>query len=215
MQWWTVPPEWEGHTAFILAGGPSVLGQDIDRLKGRNVIAINRSWSRAPFAQFLFFNDAQWWHWYGRDAVRGFPGRIVVTQSPADKFLVHERLLSLRRIPLPGDEPQGLSTDRSEAFVRWTSLTGAINLAVHLGAVRLVLLGADGKRGDDGRTHHHDPYPWDQRTGRWNDMHGDLRVAARSLAALKVECVNASPESAWADLWPIIQFENLMEVGNG
>jgi hypothetical protein len=38
---WTVPRDWAGETVVILAGGPSVLDQDLSLLKGRRVIAIN------------------------------------------------------------------------------------------------------------------------------------------------------------------------------
>ena len=54
---WSVPREWPGETAFIVGGGPSVLGQDLDALRGRRVIVINSSVYAVPGADFLFFDD--------------------------------------------------------------------------------------------------------------------------------------------------------------
>lgn len=204
-EWWRIPREWEGETAFIIAGGTSVADQDTDQLKGRKVIAINRSWERIPFANFLFFGDDRWWREFGSEVLARFPGRIV-TCAPGVK---HERFLKLKKL-----KPDiGLSADPSEVMVRRTSLTGALNLAWHLGAEPIVLLGADGKRGANGRLHHHAEYDGamaNEVSTIWTEQRTDLTGAAEVLKAAGVRVVNASPGSALADLWPIVDLKDYL-----
>src|SRR5262252_9262135 len=81
---WNVPHEWPAQTAFIVAGGPSVLQQDLELLRGRNVIAINSSVYAVPWAQFLYFGDYRWLaEPENRDAVAKFAGRTVTTSRLA------------------------------------------------------------------------------------------------------------------------------------
>ena len=59
---WSVPREWPRQTAFIVCGGPSVLGQNLELLRGRNVIVINSSVYAVPWADYLYFGDWRWWN---------------------------------------------------------------------------------------------------------------------------------------------------------
>ena len=67
-----VPKIWSGQTCVILAGGPSLKGQDLSALANTHpwpkVIAINDSWKLKPYASALYFSDAAWWQ---RRAVGG------------------------------------------------------------------------------------------------------------------------------------------------
>ena len=75
-----VPREWPGETVFIVGGGPSVLGVDLEALRGRRVIAINSSVYAVPWADILYFGDWRWWHEpENKAAVASFPGRVVTT----------------------------------------------------------------------------------------------------------------------------------------
>ncbi len=73
---WTVTPEWQGETAFLICGGPSVLDQNIDLLRGRKVMVVNSSCYRIPWADILFFGDERWGREYS-EAVDAFRGRVV------------------------------------------------------------------------------------------------------------------------------------------
>ena len=196
MHWWHVAPEWAGETAFIVAGGTSVLDQDLSLLRGRRVIVINSSYEAAPFADFLFFGDASWWETHcRRQALAAFAGRVVTVSVRA----AGPRLLRLRRrVP-----PPGLSLDRSCAVSERTSLQGAINFAVHLGVKRIVLLGADMRRADDDRSHHHSPHPRPNKPGNqtWDIQMAQLRLAVEPLRQLGIDVVNTSPITR-IDWWP-------------
>jgi len=201
-EWWRVPREWEGETAFIIAGGTSVAGQNTDQLKGRKVLAINSSWSRVPFADYLFFADGRWWNEYKADVLAGFTGRIAT----CDRNVKHERFLKLKKL-----KPDvGLSLDPEEVMVRHTSLTGAMNVLLHLGADPIVLLGADGQPGANGRVHHHAEYSGSMAMVQWTKQREDLEGAAAVLKGAGVRVVNASPGSALADLWPVVDLKDYL-----
>ena len=196
MHWWRMAPEWAGETAFIVAGGTSVLDQDLSLLRGRRIIVVNSSYEAVPFADILFFGDASWWETHcRRAALIAFAGRIVTVSARA----IGQRLLRLRRqVP-----PPGLSRDPSCVVSERTSLQGAINLAVHLGVKRIVLLGADMRRADDGRSHHHSPHPRPNKPGNltWDIQMAQLRLSVDPLRELGVEVINTSPISR-IDWWP-------------
>ena len=99
--------------------------------------------------------------------------------------------------------PPGLSLDRSCAVSERTSLQGAINFAVHLGVKRIVLLGADMRRADDGRSHHHLPHPRPNKPGNqtWDIQMAQLRLAVEPLRQLGIDVINTSPITR-IDWWP-------------
>ncbi|MDB5555415.1 MAG: Methyltransferase type 11 [Rhizobium sp.] len=207
-----VPPivsierEWEGETGFIIGGGPSVLTQDISRLQGRRVLVINSSYQAAPWADFLLFSDDRWWadpfHKCHRDRVGDFKGRIL-SAGPSARG---ERLLKLRR-----QQPPGLALRSDTVTVNFTTYTAAINVLVHLGCRKIVMLGADGKKSEQGLTHHHEPHDF-KTHGMWDAHRRDLKTLVAPLKALGIECVNASPGTAWADLWPVTSLDDVLRL---
>jgi len=194
-------PEWTGETVFIVAGGPSVASQNTDLLKGRKVIVINSSWQRLPWADILFFADDRWWREYSKQVLAGFPGRIL-TCAPESR---HPRFMKLKRASLE----TRLHPVRDTVMVRRTSMTGALNVAMHLGAANIVLLGLDGKTGANGRLHHHAEYSLSMGhiEDTWQEQRQDLVCARVSLKAKNIYVVNSSPASALLDIWPFVPFE--------
>ena len=192
MNYWTCPALWPGGTAFIVAGGPSLTGFDFSRLDGRNVIAINSSVYSVPNAPFLFFGDDRWGYDH-KDRLSSFTGEIVTTSTGAGI----SRARRMKKIV-----PPPALMDRPDALVmRRTSLQAAMNLAFHLGAKKLVLLGADMQRALDGRTHHHAPHRWPQVEGCWDVQMEELRGLASELARRGVEVINTSLASR-IEWWP-------------
>lgn len=210
---WNVPPEWKGETAFVIAGGTSVAKQDISKLKGRRVIVVNSSYEVAPWADFLFFGDERWWHDHvKKPGILQFKGRIVTPSAAA----IGRSILRVRRYTPNLDKRRGklgpgLTDNRGAVVSQRTSLQGAINLAVHLGVARIVLLGADMCRGESGKTHHHSPHKWQNKPGNatWNIQMEQLALVVEPLRAWGIEVLNASPISRipW---WPKIGFEDVL-----
>lgn len=201
-KYWSVPREWAGQRAFIVGGGPSVEAQNLDVLRGRKVIAVNKSFAAVPFADFCFFGDNRFYREYEKPLL-GFAGRIVSVASCP----MNDRVLRLKK-----RNPPGLSDDPQTLIMLLTSLHGAIDLAKFLvGPLgSIALLGADGKAGPGGRSHHHKPHPWPVRPGCWDRQLKDLMTVRKPLKRLGIELLNCSPGSAWTDLCPYVPLEEAL-----
>src|SRR5690606_26699587 len=111
------------HTVVCIASGPSLTADDCAAVKawrkgekGRGVIVTNTTLRMVPWADVLYAMDKVWWDQYGEEAEKTFTG---------------ERWAPLR---YPGV--------RREIFNRGkNSGVGAISLAAHWGARRIILLG--------------------------------------------------------------------------
>ncbi len=208
---WKVEPEWQGKTAYIIGGGTSVKEQNLELLRGKNVIVINSSYLSVPWAQYLFFGDARWYNEQRRKFRLGkFQGRIVTCSAPVRG----PNLLGLARI----NPPPGLTDDPTKVVSQRTSLQGGMGLARHLAVSRIVLLGADMKRADDGATHHHEPHPWPLPSGNssWDLQMEHLRMIAEPLKERGIEVINTSLISR-IDWWPKMTLEEAiqLETNNG
>lgn len=203
--YWTPTREWEGETAFIVCGGPSAALQDLSRLRGHKVIATNTSIFAVPFADFTIFADTRWWDDNYQDPefrkILDGPLRVVCIST----LVRHKRILRMRRI-----EAGGLSRDPNFLRVKYTVTVSAMNLCAHLGVSKIVTVGLDGKNAADGKTHHHAttrPHPWKQKPGAFDKQRKDFTKAADDLKNLGIACVNASPGSALADIFPVVDFD--------
>lgn len=184
---WSVPRQWEGRTAFILGGGPSLALVDLAELRDRGaVIAINDAGLlKAPWADVHYFADPHWAEWHHTE-FGFFTGRYRVTRNPVDKFYpaFDIRVLDRERLaPLSRDPRRVAGPD---------SGSNAINLAFLFGAARIVLFG------------------FDMRPGHWHDRHRRATppthyaecfmpaIAAMAIALKRegIEVVNATPGSA-------------------
>lgn len=127
-----------GQMVFVLGSGPSLTREIADKLRQRKVLAVNSSIRLAPWADFLFFHDLKWWRDH-RPLVETFPGVVITASERAERRSSGRRLI-LVRPPLIQSRP--LSSGHH-----------AVDIALHLGAAVVVLLGMDCKVDDDGRTH--------------------------------------------------------------
>lgn len=191
---------WPGETCCIVAGGPSLAGFDFTRLAGFRSIVINSSVFAYPQADVLFFGDDRWWDWYHAEVCRDFAG-VIYSAS----HINHSRIRQLfRRKP-----PPYITAARNEVTMQHTSLTGTLNLAVHFGCKKIVLLGADMKAAADGRTHHHLPHRVPQDPGCWDKQLDEVQRASLTLKDLGVEVINTSLESR-IDWWPKQQIDEVI-----
>lgn len=214
--YWTAPRLWGGETVFILGGGPSLKGFDASVLRGRGkAIAVNDAGLiLAPWADCLYFADKQWhdgdlrkggsWqgNWRDLDLYTGPDDgpRLIVTR--ADELELGDQrdirhMIFERRVPL--------STDPARLAGR-SGGANAMNLALHFGASRIVLLGFDMRP-----------------SGNWHDRHGQPQKASRYPEAfvpeqyqmapvferLGVQVLNATPGSALG-CYPMVDLEKLL-----
>lgn len=170
----SVPKLWPGETIVCIGSGPSLTPDDVDRVRGRaRVIAINDSYRLAPWADVLYACDEKFWKWQYRwnaDAIAAFAGRRYALTRDAAKWPGVQVLANTGETGLEL-KPSGLRTGRNSGYQ-------AMNLAVHLGASRILLLGYDMARGVNGRTHWFGDHP-----DRCRSPYGDFRRAYASLVA--------------------------------
>ena len=178
MQYWTCSPDWPGETVYIVGSGPSLLGADLEGLRGRRVIAVNNAIERVPFADLMFFADTQWYRAYAY-MLASYKGTMV-TVSPSVRVAGVKVMRQIKPPPGLADEPNAVIMLR-------TSFQSAINIAVHRGAKRLVFIGLDGKAADTGRTHFHKPHPFKMRADVWQQQRQCLEPVAAELAARGID----------------------------
>lgn len=212
---WRVPRWWPGETLAILASGPSLTQEQATLCRGRlRVIAINDSYLLAPWADLHYFCDAKWYEWHrkcespaqaevGRDRAmalfHGFQG-VRVTIEPTAAMRKYEPALKiLRNDSSPRDgkpRPEGLCREADGIRTGRNSGFQAVNLAVHTGVSRILLLGYD-MRVVDGKTHWFGEHPQPTGAGIYESTFlpaFDSLIAP--LTALGVEVLNCTPQSA-------------------
>lgn len=182
-------PDWTGETVAVIAAGESAGRVPLAGLQGAaRAIVVNNSWRLAPWADLLYAADGRWWDAYPA-AARDFAG-IKVT---ADK-LVAARLGLHRLTVLEGEHAHRLSLEPGVVGHGGHGGFQAVNLAIQLGARRVLLVGLD-LRGGHWHGDHLLPLrnPTEGNLARWRER---LDGVAPAIAALGVEVLNCSPGSA-------------------
>lgn len=129
-----VPRLWPGSTIVCLGTGPSLTQADVDLCRGRaRVIAVNNAYRYAPWADVLYAADLKWWLWH--KGVPDFAGLKYSIAAKPKNWIVAQVLRNTGKHGLELT-PTGLRTGFNSGYQ-------AINLAVHLGARRIALLGYD------------------------------------------------------------------------
>ena len=166
-KYWEVPRLWPDSKVFIIGGGPSLKGFDFSLLQGRRVIGCNDAY-KLGFPQFFdipdlvdicYWGDWGWWNIHWNEMVkypkatneREHPGLIAfpgLRVNCAERYIDAVGVRCLRR-----DQRKLCTGDK----VGWFHNTGAsaINFAILLGAVEIVLLGFDMTVDEDGKHNWH------------------------------------------------------------
>lgn len=181
MAGWTVPRLWPGETVAVLATGPSLCQADVDRLHecGVPAIAVNDAFRLAPWASILFAMDDRWWR-HKAVEVAGFAG-IKVSLAFGPKI---EGVEQMKTSGVTGFDPR-----RNRVRHGSNSGYGAVHIALHTGAARILLLGFD-MHGGHFFGRHPSPLrnPTAAKFANWISLFGDLRGRG-------AEIVNCTPGS--------------------
>jgi hypothetical protein len=193
---------WPESTIVCVASGPTLTAEDLACVRAHDdvpVIAVNDAVRLAPWADVLYSSDRGWWQAY-----RGIPFFGIVKvgigwkvgdaspipQAPAVHVLTHTGAEGLER------EPTGLRAGGHSGYA-------AINLAVHYGARRIILLGYTcGPYG--GRSHFFGKHPAGLPESSEANYAAFRRAYTTLLAPLKaagISIVNATPHS-WITVFP-------------
>lgn len=180
-----VPKLWPGETFAILGTGPSLTADVVDHVRGKaRVIAINAAHELAPWADVMYAADAAYWkHVKGAPAFTGLKYSLAreAAQWPDVRVL---RIAGSNGLEL---DPTGLKTGDQSGYQ-------AINLAVHLGASRILLLGYD-MRVVGNRRHFTTNYP-SGGSGNYTHWMRHFDTLVKPLEQLSIEVVNCTPNSA-------------------
>lgn len=163
---WTPGRIWHNEIVCIIGGGPALKTEEgraaLERTKqGCRTIAINNAYRRdkdtsfvgAPWADMLFFTDCQWWRWNFQHVRTHWPkNRFLVTSTSDTAHATDEEA---------GRKMQRMWRDRNDwskdirCVFGYDGGTQCVNLAAHLGAKRIVLLGIDLQGGPKGEAQYH------------------------------------------------------------
>lgn len=207
IRFWTMPKEprlWEDETVIIVASGPSAAFYGDNYLmqfrEDARIIAVNDAYKIVPFADLLYSCD--WWWWNNRKMVPEFTGYKAglvwegrkgncypgwVDSKEKDELY---NFASTGQEGLETEDTRGLRTGGNSGYQ-------AINLAVHLGASRILLLGFDCK--SDGDKIHF----WGNYSGRKNPGNATFvnwkktfKTLVKPLRDLGIDIINCSQGSA-------------------
>lgn len=187
---WRVPQVLHGQTVAILASGPSLTQADADICKRHWTIAVSDAWRVAPWADVVYSCDGRWWD-HHRPEARG----LKVGLAPAPAW-PQTHVLRQDNNSVLSDDPEALAT--GDGGERHFSSSGyqAINLAVLLGASRILLLGYD-MHIVAGKHHFFGDHP---REFGQADHYAQMRAAfpklARVLDSRGIHVTNCTPGSA-------------------
>ena len=161
---WRVPRIWQDGDCWIIGGGfslPIQFGVPVDlinnvclgkasitcyssylkELYNKHVIGVNNAYFLGDWIDFLFFGDSSW-HLKHRKSLLSWNG-IKVSCAPKFGNMTAKKREGIKFLAKDKSKSQGI-TEKS-GHVSWNGNSGAaaINLAVHLGVKRILLLGFD------------------------------------------------------------------------
>ena len=187
-----VPRRWPNSTVVCLASGPSLTPEDVAFCRGKApVIAVNNTAYLAPWADAMVGSDYSWWlHHEGMPAFRGEKWGLI-----HQTWKQPERWPDIGRLRITGDH--GIETNPSATRTGFNSGYLAVNIAIHYGATRVVLLGYDMGYKPNGPKHYFGDHSWAPgQVSPYQRFIDAFQTMGPDLARLGVEVVNASRRTA-------------------
>jgi hypothetical protein len=187
---------WAGSRAFLIGGGPSLIGFDFERLRGEHVIAVNKSFLSTPWAEIMFAMDNKLYRWITtgslgletKEAFSRFAGLRVWLDLGNYAFGPGIYYIRGLRVPIwPTTIEHGFFSGTNSGY-------GALMLAGCLRASPIYLLGYDLSHAG-AITHHHGGYPGRQTQHQLDRFLKHFTELAPRLAASGIDVVNLNPQS--------------------
>lgn len=182
----TVPKLWPNSTIVCVGTGPSLTQADVEFCRDKaRMIVVNDAYKLAKWADVLYACDAKWWRW--EKGAQSFAGLKYSLQTSSALFKGIQVIRNLGRDGLTLD-PTGVKAGHNSGYQ-------AINLAVHLGAARIVLLGYDMGRPARGPSHCFGEHP-DRTQPPYAACIKAFQTLPGPLAAAGIDIVNCSRSTA-------------------
>lgn len=171
-------PDWTGLTAVVICSGPSLTYEDCEKVRDsdQKVIVTNTTYRLAPWADVVFGFDRGWWELHAAELDRfGFTGhRYCMHPKAPTAMMVH----GLGWIPNCGN-----------------SGACSVALSVRFGVRKVILLGADCKKGE--KAHWHEDHPAPLRNAQSvESWPAQFQKAADFAAKNGVDVVNCTRDTA-------------------
>jgi transposase len=208
-----VPLLCPGGTVAILASGPSLVREDIDAVlaAGATTVAINDAIRLAPDAAVFYSGARAWWPRWTQQALWGERHRLVNAFAGVKISLCIDQdkpgVLPDGTILLANTGNDGLELRPVGLRTYQNSGGAAINLAMHLGASRVLLLGYDMGPDASGRHHFHEEHRT-RHSSPYAMFRNLIQTMVLPLHAAGVEVINCSRASQL----PCFPRKPLMEV---
>jgi hypothetical protein len=177
---------WNNEIVYIIGGGPSLKNFNWDELKGKHLIAINKAYTVLPWAEVLYWTDSRFYRWNKSDIDKLKCLKVTCRNS---KDLTDDIVL----LTVSGKE----GIDKRPNFIKAGNNSGfaAINVAYHLGAKRIYLLGFD-MSSNDKDTHWHEGYGIQHDHSIYKrSMIGNFNGIFELLKSEDIDIWNANPMS--------------------
>lgn len=177
---------------YVVGGGPSLKGYDWSLLRGKRVIAVNRSYEVIPWAEIVYFTDGRFFNWHKDGLLKHAGVKITGSKHVDHPEVVNYKLTGCKGLDL-GDKQLKHGNNSGHA---------AINLAVHMGAKLIILLGFDMKF-DGGESHWHDGYSIVNRPKQYEKMTSCFGPIAKELDSMGILVFNACEDSMLREFYRI------------
>lgn len=185
------------ETAFVIGGGPSLMGFNWDVLKNKFVVGINRAYEVLPEAQVIYFTDDDWWNTH-KAALQKHKGYKVKGSLNPSKLGQSKLLHQFRLSGATGlDKTPGCLKHGSN------STYAVLNMLTQWGFKKIYLLGVDmkwkvvSKGGNKGnkKTHWHNGHRRIDGESLYNRLTKNFNELAPLLKREGVEVINVNNDS--------------------
>lgn len=196
MKWSAVDSHvWSNDVVFIVGGGSSLFGFDFSEIYGAGtIIAVNESAFLLDNPDVVVSVDHQFMGHRALSLQEMASSGCPVYLCPP-QHVVADLYPKIPAAQFIRETPSAFSWDRHLLHRRGgSSGYGALNVAVLMGAKRIVLLGFDYKRGIGNRKHWHGSYTWPQNEN-WPAWARAFDALVKPFADRGIEVINASPDS--------------------
>jgi len=192
-------PMWQGQTAYILGGGSSFDPAQAEKLRGKNVIGCNEAFQLgADVVPWCHFLDLAWWMEH-KAAAKDYTGTFTTCATLVEDPAV--RVFKTRNKGIEFEQADTLGSNRNTGL-------SAINLAIHFGATRIILIGFDMGGGEKGGHWYAREKPTNKSSLRMHRKSA-LEVYEDIEEHGGIEILNASPDSKLT-YWPKITIEEAL-----
>jgi len=202
---WEIPRIWEDETVYLFGGGPSLLSSIAEYdFSDHYVIGANNSFLLRD-VDILYFGDAKF-YWWNEKEIQTFKGLKITSDQGiqhGNKSVNGQHKIKVVKI----GKYKGLESRSNRIGWNRSSGAAAINVAIHLGAKKIVLLGYD-MRVINGHKNWmvHEKEQTNQNP--YDYMLVGFTQVARQLGRFNCSVVNATPKSK-IEVFPMVELKEL------